>query len=89
MYNLLKKGNTVSNKSVKEDYMRRESRRKQVRSKTTVDKIILYAGIGVAILAVIVFALFMYSKTLSDDVRKSTMTLEEMANSNPEAMMTQ
>lgn len=62
--------------------MRRESRRKQVRSKTTVDKIILYAGIGVAILAVIVFALFMYSKTLSDDVRKSTMTLEEMANLN-------
>lgn len=33
-----------------------------------------------AILAVIVLALFMYSKSLSDDVKDSTMSLEQMAN---------
>ena len=60
--------------------MRRENRRKNLQSKTTTDKIILYAGIGVAILAVIVIALFMYSKSLSDDVKDSTMSLEQMAN---------
>lgn len=60
--------------------MRRENRRKKLQSKTTTDKIILYAGIGVAILAVIVLALFTYSKSLSDDVKNSTMSLEQMAN---------
>ena len=60
--------------------MRRENRRKNLQSKTLTDKIILYAGIGVAILAVIVFALFMYSKSLSDNVKDSTMSLEKMAN---------
>lgn len=60
--------------------MRRENGRKKLQSKTTTDKIILYAGIGVAILAVIVLALFMYSKSLSDDVKDSTMSLEQMAN---------
>ena len=60
--------------------MRRENGRKKMQSKTTADKIILYAGIGVAILAVMVFALFMYSKSLSDDVKNSTMSLEKMAN---------
>lgn len=80
MYILLKIGNTCINKLFKEDYMRRENRRKNLQSKTTTDKIILYAGIGVAILAVIVLALFMYSKSLSDDVKDSTMSLEQMAN---------
>ena len=81
MYILLKIGNTCINKLFKEDYMRRENRRKNVTSKTSsTDSIILYAGIGVAILAVIVFALFMYSKNLSDDVKDSTMSLEKMAN---------
>lgn len=60
--------------------MKRENRIQGLKSKTTTDKIILYAGIGVAILAVIVFALFMYSKSLSDDVKNSTMSLEQMAN---------
>lgn len=61
--------------------MRRENRRKNLQSKTSsTDSIILYAGIGVAVLAVIVFALFMYSKNLSDDVKDSTMSLEKMAN---------
>ena len=60
--------------------MRRENRRKNLQGKTSTDKIILYAGIGVAILAVIVFSLFMYSKSLSDDVKNGTMSLEKMAN---------
>ncbi len=60
--------------------MRRENRKNNLQSKTTTDKIIFYAGIGVAILAVIVVALFMYSKSLSDDVKDSTMSLEKMAN---------
>lgn len=59
--------------------MRRENRRKKMQ-RTSTDKIILYTGIGVAILAVIVFALFMYSKSLSDDVKNSTMSLEKMAS---------
>lgn len=61
--------------------MRRENRRKNLQPKaSSTDRIILYAGIGVAILAVIVFALFIYSKNLSDDVKDSTMSLEKMAN---------
>ena len=80
MYILLKIGNTCINKLFKEDYMRRENRKNNLQSKTTTDKIIFYAGIGVAILAVIVVALFMYSKSLSDDVKDSTMSLEKMAN---------
>lgn len=60
--------------------MRRENRRKNLQGKTTTDKIILYAGIGVTILAIIVFSLLMYSKSLRDDVKDSTMSLEKMAN---------
>ena len=65
--------------------MRRENRRKNLPNKPSpTDRIILYAGIGVAILAVIVFALFMYSKSLSDDMKEGTMNLEQIAaiNSN-------
>lgn len=60
--------------------MRREDRRKKLQKKSSTDKIILYTGIGVAILAIIVLALFMYSKGLSDDVKNSTISLEQMAN---------
>ncbi len=61
--------------------MRRENRRKNLQgSSTKLDKVILYAGIGVVILTVIVFCLFMYSKGLNDNIKNSTMNLEEMAN---------
>lgn len=50
------------------------------RRKSLTDKIIIYSGIGVAILAVIVIGLLMYSKKLSDDVKDSTMSLEDMAS---------
>ena len=80
MYILLKIGNTCINKLFKEDYMRRENRGKNLQGKMATDKIILYTGIGVAILAIVVFALFMYSKSLSDEVRSGTMSLEQMAS---------
>lgn len=56
--------------------MRRNSRKQE---KTLSDKIIMYSGIGVTILAIIVVALLMYSKNLSDNVKDETMTLEQMA----------
>lgn len=57
--------------------MRRDSRKRE--NKSVSDKIIMYSGIGVFILAIIVVALLMYSKSLSDDVKDGTMTLEQMA----------
>ncbi len=60
--------------------MRRENRRPNLQQKKSIDKIILYAGIGVAVLAMIVFALFMYSKSLNSDEKNGTMSLEQMAN---------
>lgn len=57
--------------------MRRDSRKKE--NKSVSDKIIMYSGIGVFILAIIAVALLMYSKSLSDDVKDGTMTLEQMA----------
>lgn len=59
--------------------MRRNSRIKKGENKSLNDKIIIYSSIGVAALAVIVFGLLMYSKSLSDDVKNSTMSLEQMA----------
>lgn len=75
--------------------MRRNSRIKKDRTKSLNDKIIIYSSIGVAILAVIVFVLLMYSKSLSDDVKNSTMSLEQMAgiaeknNENTESASTE
>lgn len=60
--------------------MRRNSRIKKGEDKSLSDKIITYSLIGVVVLAVIVFALVMYSKSLSDDVKDSTMSLEQMAS---------
>ena len=52
----------------------------RMKEMSTSDKIILYSTIGVIVLAVIITALFLYSKKLNDDVRNSTMSLEDMAN---------
>lgn len=59
--------------------MERNSRGKN-QNKSLSDKIILYSGIGVAILTVIVIALLLYSKNISDNVKNSTMSLEQMSN---------
>lgn len=60
--------------------MRRDNRKKDSKQGLTTDKIIFYLGIGVVILAAIVISLFMYSKGLNDDVKNSTMSLEQMAS---------
>ena len=78
MYILLKIGNTCNNKVFERRIsMARNNRMKEMSAS---DKIILYSGIGVVILAIIVTALFLYSKNLNDEVENSTMSLEEMAN---------
>ena len=53
---------------------------KRMKEMSISDKVILYSGIGVVVLAVIVIALFLYSKKLSDEVKDGTMSFEEMAN---------
>lgn len=59
--------------------MRRSSRMKNNDGSSISDKIILYTLIGIAVLALIVFAVLMYSKNINDEVKDSTMTLEQMA----------
>ena len=56
------------------------ARNNRMKEMSTSDKIILYSGIGIVILAIIVTALFLYSKNLNDEVKNSTMSLEDMAN---------
>lgn len=53
---------------------------KRMKDMSISDKVILYSGIGVVVLAIIVTALFLYSKNLSDEVKNSTLSLSEMAN---------
>ncbi len=60
--------------------MRRNSRKPNRQTKSLSDKIIIYSCIAVAILAAILIGLLLYSKSLSDDVKEGTMTLEQMAN---------
>lgn len=43
-------------------------------------KIIKYTGIGVAILAIIVFSLLIYSKNLNDEVKDGTLTSEQLSS---------
>ena len=62
--------------------MRRSSRMKKSEGGSISDKIILYTLIGIAVLALIVFAILMYSKSINDEVKDSTMTLEQMANAS-------
>ncbi len=60
--------------------MRRENRGQNFKNESKHDKILLYSAIGVSILALIVFALFMYSKGINDEVKNSTMSLGKMAS---------
>ena len=43
-------------------------------------KIIKYSGIGIAILAVIVFGLLIYSKNLNNEVKEGTLTSQQISN---------
>lgn len=60
--------------------MRRDRRIQNKGKQLFSDKIIIYSVIGVVILTIILIGLLLYSKSLSDDVREGTMTLEQMAN---------
>lgn len=60
--------------------MRRNSRKLGNHSKSLSDKIIIYSCVVVAILAAILIGLLLYSKSLNDNVKEGTMTLEQMAN---------
>lgn len=59
--------------------------RRNVRTRNNQDdelniKIIKYSGIGIAILAVIVFGLLIYSKKLNKEVEEGTLTSEQISN---------
>ena len=60
--------------------MRRDMRKKSSQDDELNMKIIKYSGIGIAILAVIVFGLLIYSKSLNDEVKEGTLTGEQVAN---------
>lgn len=62
--------------------MRRNSRIKNQKEKSVTDKIIIYCGIGVAILTLVLVGLLIYGKSLSDNVKDSTMSLEKMSSIN-------
>lgn len=60
--------------------MRRDTRKRNGQNDDLNEKIIKYTGIGVAILAVIVFALLMYSKSLNDEVKDGTLSSEQISS---------
>ena len=60
--------------------MRRDRRNKNNQGDILNEKIIKYTTIGVSILAVIVFALLIYSKNLNDKVKDSTLSDEQIAS---------
>ena len=60
--------------------MRRDVRKRMNQDDDLNMKIIKYSCIGIAILAVIVFALLMYSKSLNDEVKEGTLTSEQISS---------
>ena len=60
--------------------MRRSTRMKNNTKKVLDDKLILYTIVGIVALIIILAGLLLYSKSLSDNVKEGTMSLEEMAN---------
>lgn len=60
--------------------MRRDIRKSNSRDDELNIKIIKYSGIGIAILAVIVFGLLIYSKSLNDEVKEGTLTSEQISS---------
>lgn len=60
--------------------MRRDVRKRKNQNDDLNIKIIKYSGIGIAILAVIVFGLLIYSKNLNDEVKEGTLTSEQISS---------
>ncbi len=60
--------------------MRRNVRKRNNEDDELNIKIIKYSGIGIAILAIIVFGLLIYSKSLNDEVKDGTLTSEQISS---------
>ena len=60
--------------------MRKNARRRNNENKSIIDKILIYSSIAVAIMSLILIGLFLYSKSLNESTKNSTMTIEQMAN---------
>lgn len=60
--------------------MRRDVRKINNQDDELNTRIIKYSGIGISILAVIVFGLLIYSKNLNDEVKEGTLTGEQITN---------
>lgn len=60
--------------------MRRDVRKRKNQEDELNMKIIKYSGIGIAVLAVIVFGLLIYSKNLNNEVREGTLTSEQITD---------
>lgn len=60
--------------------MRRDMKKKRKQADELNMRIIKYSGIGLVILAVIVFGLLIYSKSLNDEIKEGTLTGEQVAN---------
>lgn len=60
--------------------MRRDVRKRNNENDELSIKIIKYSGIGIAILAIIVFVLLIYSKNLNNEVKEGTLTSEQISN---------
>lgn len=60
--------------------MRRDVRQRKSQGSELNEKIIKYTGIGIIVLAIVVFALFIYSKNLNEEVKQGTLTGQQIAN---------
>ena len=67
--------------------MRRDNRARNNKDAMQ-NKIIMYSIIGVAVLAVILVALLMYSKSLNEEIQDSVIDFEDMANITSESNIT-
>ena len=60
--------------------MRRSSRSKNKNGKVLADRMITYSIVGIVSLITVLAGLLLYSKTLNDNVKDGTMSLEQMAD---------
>lgn len=60
--------------------MRRDIRPRKNQGAELNEKIVKYTGVGIAVLAVVVFALLIYSKNLNEEVKQGTLTGQQIAS---------
>ena len=60
--------------------MRREVRKRKEPNDVLTENIVKYTGIGITIVAVIVFARLIYSKNLNNEVKEGTLSSEEISS---------